>query len=99
MIRPFISGGLGLSIYAFSYYNRSNPASNKNVANAGFTMAPEAGIRFIFTKNLIYYIKGGYTLLMDGPPSALENGSTLVFPKADQATGYSAFGVNFRFNR
>jgi opacity protein-like surface antigen len=99
-VRPFFSGGLGLSIYTFSYYT-DDPVDSENRANVSFTMSPQAGVRFAFTKNVMYYIKGSYVLLMDGPPVVMEDNAVLfTFPKSDQATGYAgiSFGFNYRFN-
>jgi hypothetical protein len=100
MVRPFVSGGLGTSIYVFSYYTDDPVTSGKNKANASFTMSPQAGLRLAFTKHFMYYMKGGYVLVMDGPPVAREGNDVLfTFPKSDKAAGYAniSFGVNFRF--
>jgi hypothetical protein len=98
-VRPFISGGLGASIYVMSYYT-NDPVSGSNDGNASFTMAPQAGLRFAFTKHFMYYVKGSYVFVMDGPPVGW-NGDQMAFtfPKSNKATGYAgiSFGVNFRF--
>jgi hypothetical protein len=99
LVRPFIGGGLGASIYVLSYYT-DDPVSGANDANASFTMAPEAGLRFAFTQHFMYYMKGSYVFVMDGPPVGWDGaGVVFTFPESNKATGYAgiSFGVNFRF--
>lgn len=101
MIRPFFAGGLGLSIYTFSYYV-DNPVLSTNETNVSFTMSPQVGVRFFIAKNTMSYLKGSYVFVMDGPPVITEPSLPVAtFPESDKATGYAgiAFGFSYRFNK
>jgi hypothetical protein len=99
MIRPFFAAGLGLSIYTFSLYLRYHGLST-NVTNTSFTISPQVGLRFFFTKNLISYLKGSCVFVMDEQPTfSAPNLPVIIFPMSDKATGYAgiALGVSYRF--
>jgi hypothetical protein len=95
-VRPFVSGAIGASIYAFSYTAGS---TNANKANASFTLVPSVGLRLAFTKSFLYYVKGSMVLLTDGPPKGVDTGTMVIpFPKSNSMTGYGAiaFGVSVK---
>src|SRR5688572_13044324 len=99
--RPFVAGGLGVSINTFSYY-RDAPESSRNQVNAIFTLCPEAGVRFALNKQFMSHIKGNFVLLMDGAPVVMEDGAVIAsFPESDKITGYAgiSLGFSYRFIR
>jgi len=100
-VRPFVAAGLGLSIFSLSYYV-NDPVLRTSETNVSFTMSPQIGVRFWFSKNMMTYLKGSYVILTDGPPVIKdENGQIITFPESDKATGYFgfAFGLSYRFNK
>ena len=98
VIRPYVAAGLGVSIFSFSYYI-DDPVLSTSETNVSFTMSPQIGVRFWFSKNMMTYFKGSYIILTDGPPVIMESNPPITFPESDKATGYAgiAFGLSYRF--
>jgi len=88
-LEPYVSGGLGVSLFSFNY--DTSPTAGKTLFNVSFTMAPVVGVNYNATKNIYPFVEWGLVLLTDGPP--------VGFPKADKMTGYHSIiaGLKYRF--
>jgi opacity protein-like surface antigen len=88
-IQPYITGGLGLTLFSLNY--DTSPTTGTSVFNVSFTMMPLVGVRYALSQNVYPFIESGLVLLADGPP--------IGFPKGEKMTGYNSIiaGIQYRF--
>ena len=86
-VEPYAGIALGATLYNFSY----EPTSNRSriTTNTSFSLMPLIGVQYRLTSDLAPFFQLKSILVMDGPPQG--------FPKASNATGYTAGSLGLRF--
>ena len=89
--QPYITGGLGISLFAVSYNSSATAIDDKQISNVSFTMMPLVGARYKANDHLYPFLETGFVILADGPP--------IGFPEGEKATGYNfiSVGLQYRF--
>jgi len=90
-LKPYISGGLGISFFAVSYNASATGVEDRQINNVSFIMMPLVGLRYKANQHIFPYLETGFILITDGPPPG--------FPKSEKLTGYNfvTAGVQYRF--
>lgn len=88
-LRPFVSGGLGITFFNLNY--DTGATTGETVNNVSFTLSPAVGLRYQLSEKTFLFIKDKLVLITDGPPQG--------FPEGEKSAGYNAIaaGIIFRF--
>jgi len=90
-LQPYITYGLGLSFFVFSYTSSPTEIDDQSIFNVSFSMMPALGLKYQASSHLYPFVETGLVLLMDGPP--------VGFPEGEHVTGYEfvTIGLMYKF--
>lgn len=88
-LQPYVSGGIGLSFYSFSYNSSPTTIDDQSVFNVSFSMMPLIGLRYKVSEHLSPFLETGFNLVMDGPP--------VGFPEGNKITGYQFISLGLQY--